>query len=147
MPVLSLDQDVLNKLNIRAIAEEVSDYGAEEDNLPQDKEEIQTLLDAELLQLPGFHWWVRTSLSYCPQKLSTLREANSIVTILQFRVIRHHFTHFAHLSVGILEETALDVHNDVAANHDAVDIDTRYFILQIVLLIKNIEILENIEMC
>ena len=53
MLVLSLDQDVLNKLNIRAIAEEVSDYGAEEDNLPQDKEEIQTLLDAELPQLPG----------------------------------------------------------------------------------------------
>merc|ERR1711936_563123 len=76
------------------------------------------------------HWWVGTSLCYCPQKLSSLRESNSIVAILQLWIIRHHLAHFAHLPVGVSEEPALCINNDVTANHDPVNIDTLNIVLQ-----------------
>ena len=130
MPVLSLDQDVLNKLNICSIAEEVSDYVTEEDNLPWTKRKSKYSLMLSSYSYQILHWWVRTSLSYCPQKLSSLRETNSIVAILQLRIIRHHLAHFAHLPVGVSEEPALCINNYVAANHDPVNIDTFNIVLQ-----------------
>merc|ERR1719309_518789 len=110
MPILGLDQKILDKVDICAIVEKISDNVAKEINLPWTIRESKhsLVLSSKCNQI--LHWWVRTSLCYCPKKLSTLREPNSIVAILQLWIIRHHLAHFAHLPVGVSEEPALCRH-------------------------------------
>ena len=130
MPILSLDKKILDKVNICAIVKEISDNVAKEINFPWAIRESKYSLVLSTKCYQVLHWWVRTSLCYCPEKLSSLRETNSIVAILQLRVIRHHLAHFAHLPVGVSEEPALCINNYVAANHDPVNIDTFNIVLQ-----------------
>ena len=76
------------------------------------------------------HGWIGTPLSYSSQELTTLGESNSVITILQFWIICHHLTDFADLSVGVSEESAFGIHDDISANHDSVNIDTFNVVLQ-----------------
>jgi len=127
MPVLGLDKDILDKLNISAVAEEIPDNVTEEEHLPRTEREAKNSLMLSSYSNQVLHGWTGTPLSYSSQKLTTLGEANSIITVLQFWIICHHLADLSDLSVGVPEESALHINKDIAANHDAVDIDTRHF--------------------
>ena len=111
MPVLSLDQEVLNKVNIGSVVEEISDENIDiiiESYLAPDDvtEEVHLsrtvgeakhslVLSSECDQV--LHPGLGTPLRHCSEKLSTLRESNSIVSLLQLWITLYHLTHLPHL--------------------------------------------------
>ena len=111
MPVLSLDQEVLNKVNIGSVVEEISDENIDiiiESCLAPDDvtEEVHLsrtvgeakhslVLSSECDQV--LHPGLGTPLRHCSEKLSTLRESNSIVSLLQLWITLYHLTHLPHL--------------------------------------------------
>jgi hypothetical protein len=82
MPILSLDKEILDKVNICTIAKKIPDNVTEEEHLPRTKREAKDSLVLSTNSDQVLHRWFRTPLSHCPQELASLRETNSVVTIL-----------------------------------------------------------------
>merc|ERR550539_2179415 len=122
MPVLSLDQDVLHKVNIGPVVEEVPDNITERVHLSRTVGEAE---DTLVLSSEGdqvLHGRLRTPLGHSSEELPALGEPDGVVTSGQLRVGLDLLTNLPHLPVGVAEEAALGVHDEVATDHDAVGV-------------------------
>merc|ERR550539_955941 len=122
MPVLSLDQDVLHKVNIGPVVEEVPDDITERVHLSRTVGEAE---DSLMLSSEGdqvLHGRLRTPLGHSSEELPALGEPDGVVTSGQLRVGLDLLTNLPHLPVGVAEEAALCVDDEVTTDHDPVDV-------------------------
>merc|ERR1719400_1482463 len=117
MPILSLDKDLLDN-----VAEEVHLSRA----LRESKHSL--VLSAKRDQV--LHRGTRTPLSNSSKELTSLREPDGIVASGKLGVLGDHLTHLPDLPVRVPEEAALGVGEQVAANHDPVDVDAGDVVLE-----------------
>ena len=130
VPVLGLNQDVLDKVNVGAIVEQIPDDVAEEVHLagalgePKDP----LVLGAKRDQVLHGRTWA--PLCDSPKELPSLGKPDGIVASCQLGVLSDHLAHLPDLPVGVPEEATLGVSEQVAPDHDPVDVHAGDVLLQ-----------------
>ena len=141
VPVLGLHQDVLHEVNIGAVVEEVPDDITEGIQLSRTVGEAE---DSLVLGPEGdevLHRRLRTPLGHSSEELSSLTEPNGVVPSGQLGVGLDLLADLPHLPVGVAEEAALGVHDDVVPDHDPIDVHVRNVVLQDVLKSEYVDIM------
>ena len=130
MPILSLDKDLLDKVNVGAVVEEIPDNVTEEVHLSRALGEPKHSLVLSAKRDQVLHRGTRTPLSNSSKELTSLREPDGIVASGKLRVLGDHLAHLPDLPVRVPEEAAFGVSEQVAANHDPVDVDAGDVVLE-----------------
>merc|ERR1719209_1582094 len=130
MPVLGLNQDLLDEVNVGAIVEQIPDDVTEEVHLTGALREPKDPLVLRAKRDQVLHGWTWAPLGNSPKELPSLGKPDGVVASGQLSVLSDHLAHLPDLSVGIPEEATLGVCEQVASDHDPVDVHAGDVLLQ-----------------